>query len=515
MSTRRPRLAPGRGRPVPRSSTRPQAPPPPEPPPEEDVLPEWEARFVDLVDGDSGEWEEDGAPREQAETRKVPLLAIVGRPNVGKSRLFNRLTGTRFAIVEDEPGVTRDRQYGEGSWDGHVFQVVDTGGFEPEASDVLLRQMKEQATLAMEEADIILFVVDGQSGLLPADTEIAAYLRSARHPVFLVVNKIDGPRHDGFAADFYALGFDELHPISAEHGRDYDVLMDALLPHLPRAEEVQRREDDERIRIAVVGRPNAGKSTLVNQLLGEQRLLTSDIPGTTRDAINTEVYHDGKPFLLIDTAGVRRKRGISQTVEKYSVVQAFKAVDRADVVVYVLDALDGVTTQDQRLCGLVHEKGRAMILLLNKWDAVEKDHRTADEYVRRLRDELKFSRYAPVVTISARTGQRVHKVLRMVEEVHEQYQRRVPTGELNRVLREAFDRNPPPARGRRRLKMFYASQVATSPPTFMLAINHKDLVHFSYERYLQNVLRQAFGFEGTPLKVFYRERAQRSLEDEG
>ncbi|TVR03144.1 MAG: ribosome biogenesis GTPase Der [Deltaproteobacteria bacterium] len=439
-----------------------------------------------------------------------PLIAIVGRPNVGKSRLFNRMTGTRFAIVEDEPGVTRDRQYGEGTWDGRAFQVVDTGGFEPESDDELLTQMKEQARIAMDAADIILFVMDGRAGLLPADREIAEMLRRADRLMVPVVNKIDGDRHEGLVGDFYALGFPELVTLSAEHGRNYDELMDRIVPYLPRLVDVERSEEED-IAVAVIGRPNAGKSTLINRLLGEERLLTSDIPGTTRDAVNTRIEVDGQSFLFIDTAGIRRKRSIHEAVEKYSVVQAFKAIDRADVVLHVLDASaqEGVSTQDKRIAGMAHEKGRAALLLLNKWDAVEKDHRTADERIRDVRDQLRFNRYAPAVTISAKTGQRVHRILPLVRQIHAEYTRRVSTAALNRVLREALNRNPPPSKGRRRLKIYYASQVASGPPTLMLVINKRELMHFSYERYLRNCLREAFAFEGAPIKIFLRERAQR------
>ncbi|MFT6399351.1 MAG: GTP-binding protein [Bradymonadia bacterium] len=436
----------------------------------------------------------------------VPLVAIVGRPNVGKSRLFNRLTGTRFAIVEDMPGVTRDRQYGEAVWFKRRFQVVDTGGFEPESIDELLVQMREQAHLAIDEADIIIFMVDGQSGLLPADREIAAMLRRTKKPIFTVVNKVDGDRHDMNVPEFYELGVSgEIHGISAEHGRGISDFMDDLLELVP-IEKAEAEPDDELIRVAVIGKPNAGKSSLVNRLLGEERLLTSEVPGTTRDAINTYVEAGGKKYLFIDTAGVRRKRSISQRVEKYSVVHSFKAVDRADVVVYMLDATQGVTTQDQRLAGLALDKGRAMVLLLNKWDLVDKDHKTADAHIAALRDQLKFQPDAPVVTLSALTGQRAHKVLPMVDKVHAEYIRRVPTGELNRVIAEAVARNPPAVRSNSRLKIFYASQVATRPPTFMFVVNDTALIHFSYQRYLVNSLRAKYGFAGVPIKVFFRGR---------
>ena len=442
----------------------------------------------------------------------VPLVAIVGRPNVGKSRLFNRLTGTRFAIVEDMPGVTRDRQYGEATWFKRRFQVVDTGGFEPESIDELLVQMREQASLAIDEADIIVFVVDGQTGLLPADREIATMLRRTKKPIFTLVNKIDGDRHDVNVPEFYELGVGDLYGVSAEHGRGIDVFMDGMLELVPVVNE-DEEPDEEIIRVAVIGKPNAGKSSLVNRLLGEERLLTSDIPGTTRDAINTYVEANGRKYLFIDTAGVRRKRSISQRVEKYSVVHSFKAVDRADVVVYMLDATEGVTTQDQRLAGLAVDKGRAMVLLLNKWDLVDKDHKTADQHITRLREQLKFQPDAPVLTMSALTGQRSHKVLGLIDKVHAEYIRRVPTGELNRLVEEALQRNPPKVRSNQRLKIFYASQVATRPPTFMFVVNNSDLIHFSYRRYLVNALRAKYGFPGVPIKVFFRERGRKEDDE--
>jgi len=443
----------------------------------------------------------------------VPLIAIVGRPNVGKSRLFNRMTGTRFAIVEDLEGVTRDRQYGEGTWDGRRFQVVDTGGFEPESTDELLAQMRDQARLAMEEADIVLHIVDGQTGIVPADRDIASMLRRSNKPVWLVVNKIDGPRHEVNVAEFWELGLDDVHPLSAEHGNGYADLLDSIAPFLPKG-RIERDRDDL-IRVAVVGKPNAGKSTLINRLLGEDRLLTSDIPGTTRDAINTWLEHDDQRYLFIDTAGVRRKRGINEAVEKYAVVQAFKAIDRADVVIYMLDATVGVTSQDQRIAGLVRDKGRAMVILLNKWDAVAKDARTADEYIRRLREQLKFAHFAPVMTVSAKTGQRIHKLYPLIQSAFASYIARTSTSKVNDVVRAAVRRNPPKPRRNKRLKVFYASQVATRPPTMMFVVNDPELVHFSYERYLYNSCRAAWGFEGSPLKIFFRPRKKDDPDDPG
>lgn len=507
-----------------RTPSRPKAAPTPAPAPapeiDEDLDWEGEAWAASEVE-DVGDDEAAGDEREPAspatvralrQERGAPLIAIVGRPNVGKSRLFNRMTGTRFAIVEDLPGVTRDRQYGEGEYYGRRFQVVDTGGFEPDSDDVLLRQMREQAQLAIREADIIIHVVDGLAGILPADRDIAVVLRQTDRPVFTVVNKVDGPRHDVVVGEFYELGVDSLIAISAEHGRNYDDLMDEIAPLLPKAEQFER--DDEVMRVAVLGKPNAGKSTLINQLLGEERLLTSDIPGTTRDAINTYMERDDGRYLLIDTAGIRRKRSIHEQVEKYAVVQAFKAIDRADVVLYVIDATEGVVAQDQRICGLVHDKGRALVLLLNKWDLVAPDHRTFDAYVKKLRDDLRFVPYAPVVALSALTGKRVHRLFPLVHDAFEAYTSRISTSKLNDWVRAALRRNPPKPRHNGRLKIFYVSQVATRPPTVMFSVNHPRYLHFSYERYLQNSFRRAFGFEGTPVKFFFREREQRAKDDE-
>lgn len=465
------------------------------------------ATFIDTTRPDP-DGDEDAVaiaePPDQRAPPHTPLVALVGRPNVGKSRCFNRMTGTRFAIVEDMPGVTRDRQYGDGTWDGHAIQVVDTGGFEPESEDVLLKQMRQQAQLAIREADRIVFVVDGVSGLLPADREIAALLRTSRKPVFVAVNKIDGPRQEATIGEFWELGFEHVFGVSAEHGRNWDELMDAVVEGAPRTDELV--PDDTLVKVAVLGRPNAGKSTMVNRLLGEDRLLTSDVPGTTRDSINTWLVHNGQRYLFIDTAGIRRKRSIDETVEKYAVVQSFKAIDRSDVVLYLIDATVGVTAQDQRVIGLIVEKGRALIIGLNKWDAVAKDHKTADQQIAKLREELRHAAFAPVVTLSARSGQRVHRIFGMIQAAHAQYIRRISTSQINETVREALQRNPPKSWGNQRLKVYYASQVATRPPTFMFSVNNPDLVHFSYRRYLVNMVRSTFAFEGTPVKVFFRGR---------
>lgn len=460
----------------------------------------YEDEYVDLS-GDAEEREIYGAVDLDEEAR-IPLIAIVGRPNVGKSRLYNRLTKSRFAIVEDMPGVTRDRQYGDGEWADHVFQVVDTGGFEPDSQDELLRQMREQAELAIHEADIVFFVTDARAGVTPADREIANLLRKVERPIYLLANKVDNEEQSLWTSEFYELGFPEVYPISAEHGSGLWDVMDEVIPHLPL--KVEREETDRQVSVAIVGRPNAGKSTFVNKLLGENRLLTSDVAGTTRDAINTLLKTNYRDYLFIDTAGIRRKKRIHELIEKYSVVQAFKALDRADIAIIMLDATQPFSSQDQRIAGLAHDKGCGIIFVLNKWDLVKKDHRTADEYVKKVREAFRFAPYAPVVTISALTGQRVHKMLDLIDDVFEQYTRRVSTSEANAFLEAALRRRQPPQSSSRSMRFYFCSQVATRPPTFMFAVNNPGLLHFSYERYLVNVMRQTFGFKGVPIKVFYR-----------
>jgi GTP-binding protein len=443
----------------------------------------------------------------------TPLIALVGRPNVGKSRLFNRMTRTRSAIVVDKPGITRDRQYGDGEWYGHVFNVVDTGGFDPHTEDVLLVQMRSQARLAIEEADIVFFLVDGREGITSSDLEIAQLLRMTDKPVYPVVNKIDGPKHEPLIGEFWELGFPRVFGLSAEHGFLMDDLMDDVVTLLPTREEVEAEYDgDGPLRVAVIGKPNAGKSTLVNRFLKTDRLLTSHIPGTTRDAIDTLVTVDEEEYLFIDTAGIRRRRSISLLEEKFSVVQAFKAIDRAEVVLYLLDAEDGLTEQDQRLIRLCKDKGKPHILLVNKWDLVEKDSGTAGEWVKSVRDELDYAAYAPIVFISALSGQRVHRILAPVREVYVEWNRRVSTSQLNRWLEVTTRRNSPPIYKRRRVRLYYASQVGVRPPTFMVSANYPEAVAESYRRFLLNRLREEFGFGGTPLKIFFRKRSGRGAE---
>lgn len=473
----------------------------------------YEDELLDLDSADSSDTTDERSTNVYAEAAEapLPLIAIVGRPNVGKSRLYNRMTRSRFAIVADEEGITRDRQYGDGHWGEHAFQVVDTGGFTPDSPDELLQQMREQAHIAIEEASVVFFVVDARAGLTPADREIWHMLRQARAPVFVLANKIDNREQELLATEFYELGVSAVYPISAEHGSGYEDLMDDVQKHLPKRPE--NAPDDGRIRVAVVGRPNAGKSTFINKLLGEDRLLTSDIPGTTRDAVNTVLRVEDQEYLFIDTAGIRRKKRIYDLIEKYSVVQAFKALDRADIAIIMLDATKPFSSQDQRIAGLAHDKGCGIIFVLNKWDLVKKDHKTADKFLQQVRDDFRFAQYAPVVTISAATGQRVHKILGVINTVHEQYTRRVPTAAVNEALEQALRRRSPPQRSTRRMKFYYASQVATRPPTFMFSVNNPGLLHFSYERFLVNQLRESFGFKGVPIKVFYRGRDKKPHGD--
>ncbi len=443
----------------------------------------------------------------------LPLVAIVGRPNVGKSRLFNRMTGTRNAIVEDFEGVTRDRNYGDVEWYGKRFNLVDTGGFEPDSEDILLSAMRDQAQLAIEEADVIILLFDGKQGLLAADWEINDILRRTDKPVHYAVNKIDGPKHDELVFEFHELGAETLHPISAEHGRGVDDLVDAVAEDL---EEVPPEEDEfvaDETRIAVLGRPNVGKSTLINQLLGEERLLTSNIPGTTRDSIDNVLEVDGHKFILIDTAGVRRRRSISLALEKFSVVRSFKSIDRAQVVVFLIDGLEGPTDQDARLLRMAVDKGRAIVLLVNKWDAVEKDEQTSGQYALELRERLPFLDYAPIEFISALSGQRVHRTLQRALEVREQWARRITTGELNRFIKDAVARLQPTMYRNRRVKFYYASQVSACPPTFMFVCNYPKSVPEHYNRYLTNQLRRAHGFEGTPIKTFFRARKKNESDE--
>jgi GTP-binding protein len=435
-----------------------------------------------------------------------PIIAIVGRPNVGKSTLFNRIAGGKKAIVWGEPGVTRDRNYADVEWDEGGFTLIDTGGFEPVSKDRIFIQMREQCQLAMDEADVVLFLMDGKEGLTPSDKEIADILRKLNKPVFYIVNKIDGPRHEGKALEFYGLGVEPLYSISAEHGYGVNGLMEEVLKALPSL--AKEKWDKNITKVAVVGRPNVGKSSLINRLLGYKRVLVDEAPGTTRDAIDTLFERDGKRYVLIDTAGIRRKSRISLRLEKFSIVEALRTIDRADVALLLLDSKEGVTDQDARIGGLIHEKGRGCILVVNKWDLVEKNSQTMVHYEREVRESLKYLSYAPILFISALTGQRVRRVLDIVDHVSEQSKKRIPTSSLNKYFGKWIEKFPPPLYKGRSVKLNYITQVSTSPPTFVIYTNFPEGVHFSYERYIVNQMRETFSFEGVPVRFWFRKKGK-------
>jgi GTP-binding protein len=516
--------------------------------------------------------------------RQKPVIALVGRPNVGKSTLFNRLVGRQTAIVEDIPGVTRDRNYGDGSISGEPYIVIDTGGFEPVTTDDMLKAMRLQAEIAIDEADVVVCVFDGREGCLPSDEEIVRLLQQSNKPIHHAVNKIDGARHDPLVAEFWSLGVPMIWPISAQHGGGVYELMEAVLEDFPTFDEIDEETAKTSTSIAVIGKPNVGKSTLVNRLLGEERLVASPVPGTTRDSIDTWlelpsndtaitmleqayaeesarveaarlarempeeesaadrgiILPDGpevsdeedeeddlvvletleqqiararlpRRYLLIDTAGVRRRKWVKTRLEKYSIVKSFKSIDRADVCLLLIDATAGVTEQDAKLAGLIQTKGRACIILVNKWDLVpNKTDKTAGEFVRQLRDDLQFISYAPVIFISALSGQRVHRIMSEVDRVSRNFNRRVSTSEVNKRLRQALDGHQPPTYRGKRLQIYYGSQISSAPPLFILSVNYRDALHFSYERYLHNQIRQNWDFEGTPIKIIYRDRKRRN-----
>ncbi len=435
-----------------------------------------------------------------------PLVAVVGRPNVGKSTFFNRIVGKRIAIVEDTPGVTRDRLYADAQWLTHDFTLIDTGGIEPVKDDVISRQMREQAQLAIDTADVILFLVDGREGITSTDEEVAHMLRKSKKPIVLAVNKVDAPKFEDAAYDFYSLGIGDPITISGEQGLGLGDLLDAVVAHFPaHAQE----EAADVTNIAVVGKPNVGKSSLVNAILGQERTIVSDIPGTTRDAIDTPFAYNGEDFVLVDTAGIRRKRAIEEeSIERYSVIRSLGAIRRADIVYIVVDAQQGLSEQDVRIAGYVHEEGKASVLVVNKWDLIEKDTHTMEEFKKKLIVDLAFMEYVPMLFISAKTGQRVNKVLEVGMQAYEQNCRRVTTGTLNDVLAEAVSMNEPPSDKGRRLKIYYATQVSVKPPTFLLFVNDAALMHFSYKRYLENYFRKSFGLSMTPLRVVIRTRGQ-------
>ncbi len=440
-----------------------------------------------------------------------PIVALVGRPNVGKSSIFNRLTRTRDAIVDNMPGVTRDRIYGDVRWDDTLFTLVDTGGYLPQDAERFAGEIRRQIDQAVAAADAVVLVLDGRSGISPFDADMVEMLRTVDKPIFYIINKIDGPEHEDRLHDFYALGIDEPYPLSAAHGYGVNDFMDDLTASLPRTGEAEGPADA--IRIGVVGRPNVGKSSLINRILGEERLVVSDVPGTTRDAVDTLCQVAGRAYRLVDTAGIRRKSRVSARLEKFSVVKALKTLERCDVALLVMDAAEGVTEQDVAIGGYALERGCAVVLLLNKWDRVEKDDRTAKQLKERLRDQARFLSFAPSMTISALTGRRVPRIFTLVGEVYEQYVRRAGTGQINRVLEEATRRNEPSLHKGRRIKFYYATQVATRPPTFVLFVNYPGAVHFSYQRYLTNQFREALGLTQTPIRLIFRQRTSRSIAE--
>ncbi|GGE11234.1 GTPase Der [Marinithermofilum abyssi] len=434
----------------------------------------------------------------------LPVVAIVGRPNVGKSTLFNRLAGERISIVEDKPGITRDRIYSKSEWNGQPFHLIDTGGLEFGKQDEVVEHIRHQAELAIEEADVILFVVDGREGVTATDEEVARMLHRSNKPVVLVVNKMDHIKHHEDLYEFYRLGFDEPIGVSSLHGTGTGDMLDAVVRHFP--EDVGEEYDEDTIRVALIGRPNVGKSSLVNKILGEERVIVSPVAGTTRDAVDTPFDYQGQKYVLVDTAGMRKRGKVYESTEKYSVLRALKAIERADVAIVVLDAERGIAEQDKRVAGIAHESGRGVIIAVNKWDAVEKDDKTMNRFVQEIRDQFSFLDYAPIVFISAKTGQRVQRVLPLVKEVAEQHAMRVPTSVLNEVLRDAVMVTPPPSSKGRKGSIQYGTQVSVKPPVFVLFVNDPDLIHFSYLRYLENQLREAFGFKGTPLRILLRKK---------
>ena len=434
-----------------------------------------------------------------------PIVAIVGRPNVGKSTLFNVIAGDIISIVKDTPGVTRDRIYADCEWLNMNFTLIDTGGIEPDSKDIILSQMREQAEIAISTADVIVFIVDVRQGLVDADSKVADLLRKSHKPVVLAVNKVDSvAKYGNDVYEFYNLGIGEPVAVSAASRLGIGDLLDEVVKHFD--SEQMEEEEDERPRIAVVGKPNVGKSSIINKLLGENRVIVSDIAGTTRDAVDTEVIHEGTPYVFIDTAGLRRKSKIKEELERYSIIRTVSAVERADVVVVVIDATEGVTEQDAKIAGIAHERGKGIIVAVNKWDAIEKTDKTIYEYTRKIKEVLSFIPYAEYLFISAATGQRLTKLFEMIDVVRQNQNLRVATGVLNEIMTEAVAMQQPPSDKGKRLKIYYMTQVAVKPPTFVIFVNDKELMHFSYTRYLENQIRNAFGFKGTSLKFLVRER---------
>ncbi|MGD7045448.1 ribosome biogenesis GTPase Der [Jeotgalibacillus proteolyticus] len=432
-----------------------------------------------------------------------PVVAIVGRPNVGKSTIFNRIVGERISIVEDIPGITRDRIYSSAEWLTHDFNIIDTGGIEI-GDEPFLEQIRQQAEIAIDEADVIIFMTNGREGVTSADEQVAKILYRSSKPVVLAVNKVDNPDMKDQIYDFYSLGFGEPYPISGSHGLGLGDMLDAVAASFNPQEEIKYGE--EVIKFSLIGRPNVGKSSLVNSLLGEDRVIVSNIAGTTRDAIDSPYKYDGQEYVIIDTAGMRKKGKVYETTEKYSVLRALRAIERSDVVLVVLDADEGIIEQDKKIAGYAHDAGRAVIIVVNKWDAIEKDEKTMDRFEKKIRDHFQFLDYAPVVFLSAMTKKRIHTLLPVINMASENHAMRVQSSVLNEVVMDAVAMNPTPTDHGKRLKIFYATQVAVKPPTFVVFVNEPELMHFSYERFLENRIREAFGFEGTPIRLIARAR---------
>ena len=438
--------------------------------------------------------------------RKV-IVAVVGRPNVGKSTLFNTIAGKQISIVQDTPGVTRDRIYAEGNWLNYYFTMVDTGGIEPISDDVLLKQMRSQAELAIETADVIIFVTDVKSGVVDADYEVAEMLRRSKKPIVLCVNKVDSiKKYGNDIYEFYQLGLGEPFPVSAANHLGLGDLLDEVVKHFPK--EGLEEEEDGTLKIALIGKTNVGKSSLTNKLLGENRVIVSDIAGTTRDAIDTEVTYNGTPYIFIDTAGLRRKGKVTEDIERYSVIRTVAAVDRADICIVLIDAVEGITDGDTRIAGIAHESGKGVIIAVNKWDLVEKNDKTMQEFTKQLKEKFAYMDYAEYLFISAETGQRIHKIYELVNMIHDNQVMRIKTGVLNEILARATAMKQPSSDKGKRLKLFYITQASVAPPTFVIFVNDRELMHFSYTRYIENQIAENFGFRGTPIRFIIRERGE-------
>lgn len=443
-----------------------------------------------------------------AKKKSRPIVAVVGRPNVGKSTLFNALAGAKISIVKDTPGITRDRIYADVTWLDKNFTLIDTGGIEPDSKDIILSQMREQAQIAIDTADVIMFMVDVKQGLLDADSKVADMLRRSGKPIVLTVNKVDDfQKYNADIYEFYNLGIGEPFPISSVNKLGLGELLDEVTSYFKK-DAAEEEEEDGRIKVAIVGKPNVGKSSIINKLIGENRVIVSDIAGTTRDAIDTDITYQGKEYVFIDTAGLRRKNKIKEELERYMIIRTVSAVERADIVVLVIDAAEGITEQDAKIAGIAHDRGKATIIVVNKWDVVEKDNKTVNQYTQKIRQILSFMPYAEITFISALTGQRLFKLYEIIDAVYENHAMRVATGILNEIMTEAVAMQQPPSDKGKRLRLYYITQVAVKPPTFVIFVNDKALMHFSYTRYIENQIREAFGFKGTPLKFIIRERKE-------